>query len=339
MRTGLGTRRWSAVSVAVVGLLAIGVAQDVPNRHRMERDLTRRSLDALHGEGMSNVEVSFAGRDGTVRVGSAADAGRALRIVRAQRGVRVAHVVAPAPVGTPPSVRLAIDGGRAVIEGTVPSQAARDTLTAAAATAFGPGAVTDRLTVDRGVADAGIAGLPAVLSAVGKDASVVVELRNGVLRLSGTVTSPAAREATLAAATTAVGPAAVVDRLMVVRPGGADQTVQTQLDAMPPVTFETGSAVLTPEGSQILARVAAILSANPTVRVVIRGHTDSDGTPESNLTLSQARAQAVLDALRALGIAADRLTALGLGQTQPKVPNSTQVNKAVNRRVEFLVVP
>jgi OmpA-OmpF porin, OOP family len=335
--TRLGARRRLAVAVAVVGLLGVGVAQSVPNRHRMEADLTRRSLLALHAQGLSDVEVSFVGRDGTVRVSSTADVARARTIVRIQRGVRVVRVVVTdrrTPV--PPTVHLALGGGRAVLDGTVPSQPARDALVQAASAAFGSGTVTDRLTVDPAVSDAALAGLPGVLSALGKDATVEVELRDGVLTLSGMVSSPAVKQATFTAAIAAVGDSlAVVDRLVVVQPS---QPPQAQLAALPPVTFETGSAILTPEGRQVVASVAAILSANPTVRVSIEGHTDGEGTPEANLTLSQARAQAVLDALRELGIAAERLTAAGFGQTRPKVPNTTEANKAINRRVELVVV-
>jgi outer membrane protein OmpA-like peptidoglycan-associated protein len=79
------------------------------------------------------------------------------------------------------------------------------------------------------------------------------------------------------------------------------------------------------------------LRANPSAKVRIEGHTDSNGTPESNLLLSQARAQAVLDALVAQGIAADRLTAVGLGETRLQALGTTEADHAVNRRVEFVV--
>jgi outer membrane protein OmpA-like peptidoglycan-associated protein len=107
-----------------------------------------------------------------------------------------------------------------------------------------------------------------------------------------------------------VGDAAkVVDQLQVTSP----QQVQTQLGELPQVTFLNNSATLTPEGQTVVANVAAILKANPTVRISIEGHTDTRGSEAANLTLSQARAQAVLSTLVSLGIAADRLTATGFG--------------------------
>jgi outer membrane protein OmpA-like peptidoglycan-associated protein len=104
------------------------------------------------------------------------------------------------------------------------------------------------------------------------------------------------------------------------------------------VTFENDSATLTPPGQAVAANVAAILKAHPTVKIRIEGHTDSRGSDASNLTLSQARAQAVLDALKAQGIAADRMTAAGFGERRPKVPDTSDANRAINRRVELIVV-
>lgn len=68
------------------------------------------------------------------------------------------------------------------------------------------------------------------------------------------------------------------------------------------------------------------------------GHTDSDGSAEHNLKLSQARAQAVVDHLTAQGIAADRLEVKGYGPTQPMAPNDSAANKARNRRTEIRIL-
>src|SRR3954447_20836351 len=92
-----------ALSVAGAGLAVIVALQAVPNRHSIEGDLTSRSTNALRAAGLSTVDVSFVGRDGTVRTHSRADAERALAIVRAQDGVRVvtAQVTPGAPASAP----------------------------------------------------------------------------------------------------------------------------------------------------------------------------------------------------------------------------------------------
>lgn len=324
--------------VALVGLAVIAAVQCVPNRHSMERDLTERSTRALRAGGLSDVEVHFVGRDGTVRLHSADDRAWALRVVRAQRGVRAVRVVVSLPPGpVPPTVTMAVSGGRVVLTGAVPSASVHDGLVRAAAGTFGVGGVDDRLTIDGGVGDAGLLGLGEVLTALGQGAHAMVELRGGTVTLTGTVPSQAAKDGAVRAAT-AAGASAVVDRLTVAAAAAAPP-VQAQLGALPTVTFETKSATLTPQGRAVVASVAAILTANPDVRVSIEGHTDDQGSATDNLALSQARARAVMDALVAAGIAAQRLSAAGFGESRPKVPNTSDANRAINRRVEFIVVP
>lgn len=322
--------------VAVLGLAAITVAQAAPNRHAMEEDLTGRSEQELRAAGLSDVEVSFTGRDGSLKVGSAADAERALAIVRAVQGVRVADatvppVATPSPAAAPPKVNLAVDAGRVVITGTVPTEMARAALVDAVTAVFGAGAVDDKLTIDAAVTDAGLSGLTGVVTALGKDAkAATVDLHDGTLTLTGTVSSAASKDAVVAAAAGVVGQTAVVDRLQVAE-------VQQQLINLPPVTFLDNSATLTPAGQAALVKAAAILVANPTVRIRIEGHTDANGSAESNLALSQARAQTVLTVLQSLGVAKDRMTAQGFGETRLRVPDTSDANRAINRRVEFIV--
>lgn len=101
------------------------------------------------------------------------------------------------------------------------------------------------------------------------------------------------------------------------------------------VNFETGKAVLTPESSAILDRVAESLVARDTVRVEVVGHTDSTGSARVNRRLSTARAEAVRKYLVSKGVAEDRLTARGAGPDEPLAPNDTEEGRAQNRRVEL----
>jgi len=227
-------RKVLAAGVGVAGFVVLFVLQGIPNRHAIEADLTGRSSRALQAAGLSTVDVSFVGRDGTVRARTAADADRALTIVRAQEGVRVAT---------------------AIVLPTTPAP------------------------------------------------------------------SPSAAPSPAPSPSPSTPP-----------------EVQTQLTELPRITFENGSATLTPEGRAVVENVATILKAHPTARVRIEGHTDSTGTPESNLLLSQARAETVRATLAALGIAADRMTTAGFGATQPLVPDNSPANQAINRRVQFVVL-
>jgi outer membrane protein OmpA-like peptidoglycan-associated protein len=82
--------------------------------------------------------------------------------------------------------------------------------------------------------------------------------------------------------------------------------------------------------------VVALLKANPNLKLSIQGHTDSIGGHDYNVTLSQARAAAVVAMLKTQGIAAARLTSAGFGPDKPIAPNDTDVGRAKNRRVELV---
>lgn len=104
------------------------------------------------------------------------------------------------------------------------------------------------------------------------------------------------------------------------------------------VFFETAKFDLKPESKVELDKLVAFLNANKTMRGELSGHTDNVGDKKMNMTLSLNRAKAVLDYLVNIGgIDAKRLTFKGHGDTKPKVPNDSDVNRALNRRTEFKV--
>jgi cytochrome c oxidase subunit 2 len=103
------------------------------------------------------------------------------------------------------------------------------------------------------------------------------------------------------------------------------------------VTFETGSAELTALSRYQLEDVIALMNANPDIRAMLKGHTDSTGDAEANLTLSEARAASVKQFLIDGGIDAARLGSAGYGSTQPIETNDTEEGRAANRRTEFFI--
>lgn len=117
------------------------------------------------------------------------------------------------------------------------------------------------------------------------------------------------------------------------------QTTISQTIASGAVRFRIASATILPESTDALNKTAAAINACPNARVRIEGHTDSDGDEASNKDLSDRRAKAVQDYLVKAGVGADRLSAVGLGQSKPLVPNDTPDNKLKNRRIEILVEP
>jgi OmpA-OmpF porin, OOP family len=103
------------------------------------------------------------------------------------------------------------------------------------------------------------------------------------------------------------------------------------------IYFDVNKDVVKPESYATLKEIATILNEIPDVRVKITGHTDSDGADAANLDLSSRRAASVKDELvRMFNVKPDRLETDGMGESQPVAPNDTPVNKALNRRVEFI---
>ena len=100
------------------------------------------------------------------------------------------------------------------------------------------------------------------------------------------------------------------------------------------VNFDFDKATLRPDAEPALNQLLAVLKEDPKLVVEIGGHTDNVGKPDYNMKLSDERAAAVRQWLVQHGIAANRLTSHGYGDTQPLVPNSNEENKAMNRRVE-----
>jgi outer membrane protein OmpA-like peptidoglycan-associated protein len=103
------------------------------------------------------------------------------------------------------------------------------------------------------------------------------------------------------------------------------------------VLFDFNQASLKPGAREKLAKVSGILLAYPTLHMNVEGHTDSVGTDEYNLKLSERRADAVRDYLTSNGINTANVQALGLGKDGPVASNDTAAGRQQNRRVEMVV--
>lgn len=104
------------------------------------------------------------------------------------------------------------------------------------------------------------------------------------------------------------------------------------------VHFQHDSTEILPDSMGLLEELAELFKTKPEIRLAeVQGHTDNTGSAVYNQRLSQGRAQAVVDALVRLGVAADRLVAKGYGADKPLVPNTTDGNRAKNRRVQVMI--
>lgn len=104
------------------------------------------------------------------------------------------------------------------------------------------------------------------------------------------------------------------------------------------ILFDVARATLKSQSRPTLDRLAQLVRGCDTGIVEISGHTDSDGSDDLNLELSQQRAETVMRYLNGAGVETNRMRAIGYGESKPVVPNTTSDNKAKNRRIEFKVM-
>ena len=103
------------------------------------------------------------------------------------------------------------------------------------------------------------------------------------------------------------------------------------------VLFESGKSVLRASAQNQLDEIARALNEAKSHRVAIEGYTDSSGSDQTNESLSQARAEAVMNYFASKGLASDRMRAVGRGKNNPIASNDTAEGRASNRRVELVV--
>ena len=232
------------------------------------------------------------------------------------------------------------DGGY-VLEGVVRSEVERTVLVVAATEAVGAAAVTDQLIVDP---DLGL-GEPTAQDVATLIGAVTESLVNGAVSFDGemlSVTGTYANEANRAAieeVATTIGAGVTLTE----RPAATDDdagTLEAELNAFVaanPILFEPNSSVLDESALPILDEVARRASEVGGVSITVEGHTDSDGSVQENLVLSQLRAVAVRAALVERGLDPDAVSAEGFGSERLIVVDGVE-DKTASRRVEFRVV-
>ena len=104
------------------------------------------------------------------------------------------------------------------------------------------------------------------------------------------------------------------------------------------ILYATKSYALNDDSEFMLDQFVKFLNENPTVKVSIQGHTDNEGDAGENQVLSENRAKGVVDYIVSKGISRDRLEYKGFGESKPKVPNTSDYNKSLNRRTEVMIL-
>lgn len=236
-------------------------------------------------------------------------------------------------------VSVSLDGGQLTLEGTVGSLEQRASLEQAAAAAVGGANVLGSLAVDTDLDldDADVSSMTVVIAAM------PVPLVRGAVTwtgadvvVTGVYVDDAAYDEFRVAAE---GSATLAD--LRVRPDAApaDATAMQQelneLVAATPIVFGKGETVVSPESADLLQRVAGIAKRFGGVVVEVQGHTDSEGDPGRNLTLSEQRAAAVAAELVRLGVPSDDVTSKGFGETELVLDENGVEIPEQSRRVVF----
>ncbi|MBY0564593.1 MAG: OmpA family protein [Hyphomonadaceae bacterium] len=247
------------------------------------------------------------------------------------------------------------DGPRLVLSGPTPSQSVRESLLATARDALPTAEIVDELRIAGGAASPAFADLArqAVRSLAGLSMGEarIVDEQVAFIGDGGAAAVDALRQAFAdPPAPYKVRIAVTVDGLDLENPqlqglnlssGDAntcDQAFERLMEGNV-INFATGSAAIDPSSRPILDSLASVALRCDRFQIEVAGHTDSEGTRESNLDLSRRRADAVADYLAGQGVGPSRLVARGYGAERPRASNATAEGQAANRRIEFHVRP
>ena len=292
------------VALLIVPVAVTALAGFVGNSG-VEDDLRQRTDVALASAGLPDVQVDFDGRDATISNVASDRAQTAKDTVLGVDGVRVAEVdgvLAPEPAATGKPFEVRIVGDKIVLTGDVRDENARNAVLDAARAAAGGAPVVDELTFN----SAAPALDPARVRAAVEDAR----------RISPPIPP--------------------------LQPQPGDKAVLqqqiNQLIAGGRIAFSPNSSELTADGRATVAKVAELLETAPRVRIQVAGHVADTGENINSLAVSESRAKTVKARLVELGIAADRIDAVGFGSSRPVDTNGTSAGQTANRRVEIIVL-
>ena len=241
------------------------------------------------------------------------------------------HAVAQMPALATPKP------GQILVSGTVPDEASKAATLARVRELYGPERVVDQLAI-------GNVSLPPnwngyVQKLLNPNLKLVskgmLKIDGNNVTIRGEVANEAQRQQIASDIASSLNPTYTVNnglRVSVAEQNLLDATLDKRV-----IEFDSGKATLTPSGKAILDEMAGALQKVKDKKVEVIGHTDNTGLRESNVALSQARAEAVRSYLADKGIRPDMIAVSGQGPDRPVADNATPDGRARNRRIEFRV--
>ncbi|CAN7453978.1 OmpA family protein [Massilia sp. LjRoot122] len=225
-----------------------------------------------------------------------------------------------------------------VVSGTVADEATRAALLERLRSVYGAARVVDQLSVGTVAAPANWNEYVAKL--INPNLKLVsrgeLKVEGSKVSLRGDVASEEQRRQIAGDIAASLNPTYTVNnglRVAVSEQGVLDAALADRI-----IEFESGKAALTEAGMAVLDQMSAAMQKLKGVKVEVIGHTDNAGSRAGNLSLSQARAEAVKAYIVGKGIAADSIAVSGEGPDRPVADNRTPEGKARNRRIEFKVI-
>jgi len=235
----------------------------------------------------------------------------------------------PAPVSPKP--------GQILISGTVPDEASKAAMLARLRELYGADRVVDQIAIGNVSLPPNWSGY--VQKLIGPDLKLIskgqLKIDGNNVSVRGEVANEAQRQQVASDFATSLNPTYTVNNGL--RVSAAEQNLLDATLARRIIEFESGKAALTPSGKAILDEMAAALQKLRDKKVEVIGHTDNVGLRESNLALSQARAEAVRQYLAEKGINPDMVSVSGQGPDRPVADNASADGRAHNRRIEFRI--
>ncbi len=232
------------------------------------------------------------------------------------------------------------NGNDFTLSGILPDLSVKNSLLAALKAVLGPSVnLIDKIDIAAGATAPGFDGLSGLFEAAADIPNFQFTVEGGTLTLTGTAPSEEVKAAVEAAAKAGWPNVQIINNITITGAAPSCDNLQATVDAnlAAPVKFQTGSAVLTPDGEQQLSPVITAVKACPDTKLTVIGHTDNTGTDAINKPLSENRAKSVAAYLVSQGIPADSVSSQGAGSSEPVANNDTEAGRAQNRRTEIMV--
>ncbi len=261
-----------------------------------------------------------------------------------KRMARVALLFAPLVVtaavfaqAAAPAQRPVASPNQVVAAGTVPDEATRVAIISRLREVYGNEGVSDQLTIGSVVAPPNWSThLRKLISPELKRVSRgQLSVNGNLVDVKGEVANEAQRQQVVSDMASALNPTYTVKNSLRVSAGEQgllDRTLANRI-----VEFQSGSSTLTPQGRAVLDEMAAALLKIAGRKVEVAGHTDSQGSRDTNIALAVARAEAVKNYLATKGVNPASMQTLGVGPDRPVADNTSAEGRARNRRIEFRV--